>query len=86
MFLEHVTAFGSTRELGACNNILGISDFDQEHLILLEAILRGSTPAEATEALVAKLSDEEEEPVRELALKIIADLAGSDLLQSAIQR
>ncbi len=86
VFLEHVTAFGSTRELGASNTILGISDFDQEHLILLEAILRGSTPAEATEALVAKLSDEEEEPVRELALKIMADLAGSDLLQSAIQR
>jgi hypothetical protein len=79
-FLDLVGELRSTRVHGATTNVLGIPDFDEEHLVVLGAFLRGASTSEAAEALVDALPDEEASEARAFAAEIVESLAASSVL------
>ena len=83
-FLALVDALKSIKVHGATTNVLGIPDFDQEHLVVLGTFLRGASVPEATQALVDALPDEDASAVRTLAAEIVEALAGSSVLRQLV--
>lgn len=86
-FLTRVHDLATTRELGSSEpNVLGIPDFDQEHLVVLRRLLLGGSAEEAGDDLVAAWPDEPPAEFHELADRIAGSLRDATLFRALFRR
>jgi hypothetical protein len=82
-FLTRAHDLATTRELGSLDpNVLGIPDFDQEHLVVLRRLLLGGSVEEAGDDLLATWPDEPPGDARELAEQIVRSLTSATLFEA----